>query len=64
VATRIALTVRDNSLAALAAVVAAFDLSILVNTAGYCNFLSQSGMMFWILNAALYAACANAERRP
>ncbi len=62
-AARLALRVRDDSLAGLAAVVAAFDLSILVNTVGYSNFLSQGGMMFWVLNAALYAACQGAARR-
>jgi hypothetical protein len=62
-AAHLALRVRDDSLAGLAAVVAAFDLSILVNTVGYNNFLSQGGMMFWVLNAALYAACRGADRR-
>ena len=60
----LALRVRDDSLAGLAAVVAAYDLSILVNTLGYSNFLSQGGMLFWVLNAALYAACTGAARRP
>jgi hypothetical protein len=55
--------VRDDSLAGLAAVVAGYDLSILVNTFGYSNFLSQGGMLFWVLNAALYAACNGADRR-
>ena len=42
---------------------AAYDVSIIVNTLGYSNFLSQGGMMFWVLNAALYAACKDAPRR-
>jgi hypothetical protein len=62
-AASLALRVRDRSLAAMAAAVAGFDLSILVNTLGYCNFLSQGGMMFWVLNAALYAACTEEGRR-
>ena len=63
IAGRLAMRATDESLAALAAAVAAFDLSILVNTAAYCNFLSQGGMLFWILNAALYAACSDPARR-
>ena len=62
-AIRLALRVRNRSLAAIAAAVAGFDLSILVNTFGYSNFLSQGGMMFWVLNAALYTACSP-DRRP
>jgi len=62
-AARLALAVRDESLAGLAAIVAAFDFSILVNTAGYPSFLSQSGMLFWVLNATLYSACHGADRR-
>ena len=57
------LRLRDDMLAGLAAVVAAYDLSILVNTFGYSNFLSQGGMLFWVLNAGLYAACKGADRR-
>jgi hypothetical protein len=59
----ITLHARDDSLAGLAAMVAAYDVSIFVNTFGYCNFLSQGGMLFWVLNAALYAAWAQAERQ-
>ena len=63
IATHLALRVQNDSLAGLAAVVAAFNLAILVNTVGYSNFLSQGGMMFWVLNAALYAACQGVPRR-
>ncbi|MCE9564914.1 MAG: hypothetical protein K8U57_23010 [Planctomycetes bacterium] len=62
-ATRFAIRVRDDSVAALAAVVAGFDLSILINTTSYCNFLSQGGMMFWVINAALYVACTEPDTR-
>jgi hypothetical protein len=61
-AVHLSLRVRDDSLAGLAAVVVGYDLSILVNTFGYSNFLSQGGMLFWILNAALYAASKNVDR--
>ncbi len=57
-----ALRVQDRSLAAMAAAIAGFNLSILVNTISYSNFLSQGGMMFWILNAALYTACTTARQ--
>lgn len=63
IAANLALRLRDNSAAALAAVVAGFDVSVLFSTAGYCTFLSQSGMMYWVLNAALYAAFAGGGRR-
>ena len=63
-ATVLALRVRDRSLAVIAAAIAGFDLSILVNTFGYSNFLSQGGMMFWVLNAALYTACTQPDRQP
>jgi hypothetical protein len=63
IAAYLAVSVRDNALAGLAALVAAFSFSILVNTAGYSSFLSQTGMMFWVLNAALYRACVGAPRR-
>jgi hypothetical protein len=62
-AVRFTLILRDNAAAALAAVVAGYDVSVLISTAGYSTFLSQSGMMFWVLNAALYTAFAGADRR-
>jgi len=63
VASRLALQVADPELGAAAAAVAGFDISIFINTFGYSNFLSQGGLLFWVLNAALYAAYRNAERR-
>jgi hypothetical protein len=63
VAFRFALVHPDRSVAAMAAAVGGFDLSILVNTTGYCNFLGQSGMMFWMLNAALFVACTEREQQ-
>jgi hypothetical protein len=44
-----------------AAVVAALGLGVLVTTFGYPVFVSQTGMMFWVLNAALFAAVPTSE---
>jgi hypothetical protein len=47
-----------------AAVVASLGLGALVTTFGYPVFVSQSGLMFWVLNAALFAALGGRGRRP
>lgn len=55
---RIALRSRDDRLADAAGVVAATNCAALFATFGYPFFISQGGLMFWVLNAALYAAAA------
>lgn len=55
-ALRLALRSRNEDIADLAAMVAAFDLGVLANTFSFAVFISQTGMMFWVLNAALFAA--------
>lgn len=55
-AVRITMQSRDDRFSGLAAVVAAFDLGVLANTFSYAVFISQTGMIFWLLNAALFAA--------
>ena len=55
---------RTPELADAAAVVAGVNLGVLVGTFGYIPFAGQTGMMFWLLNAALFAATtADAERQ-
>jgi hypothetical protein len=56
VAVRLALRARHEDTADAAAVIAAFDVGILANTFSFAVFISQTGMMFWVLNAALFAA--------
>lgn len=53
---RIAVRSPDDGLADIAAVVAATNVSALAATMGYAMFISQGGMMFWVLNGALCAA--------
>ena len=36
--------------------VVALNIGVLVGTFGYIPFAGQTGMMFWLLNAALFAA--------
>lgn len=55
-AVRTAVQVPDESLAEGAAVVAAFSIGVFASSFGYTVFVSQTGMMFWVLNAALFAA--------
>jgi hypothetical protein len=54
-AVRLALRTRSQAVADMAMVVAAFGLGVLALTFGYAVFVSQTGMMFWVLNAALFA---------
>ena len=55
-ALRSALRGRDESTSDAAAVIAAFDVGILINTVSYAVFISQMGLTFWVLNAALWSA--------
>lgn len=53
---RAAIYARTPELADAAGVVVALNLGVLVGTFGYIPFAGQTGMMFWLLNAALFAA--------
>jgi hypothetical protein len=65
-AVQLAVKARRLEDADTAAVVAALGLGVLVTTFGYPVFVSQTGMMFWVLNAALFAAAPapDQESRP
>jgi hypothetical protein len=58
---RIALRSKDRELAYWAAVIVAFNLSVLATTFSYATFLSPLGVQFWMLAAALHAADARAQ---
>jgi hypothetical protein len=53
---QLAMTARDPKLKDLAGVIVALNVGIIINTFSYPIFASQAGMMFWVLNAALFAA--------
>ena len=63
-ATRLALHSRSQKVADMAAVVAAFDLGVVATTFGYPAFIGETGMMFWVLNAALFAAAGRPDPPP
>lgn len=63
IALRLALGARDEGTADAAAVITAFNVGILANTFSYAVFISQTGMMFWVLNAALFAAAGRQVTR-
>lgn len=53
---RVAATARTPELADTAGVVVAINVGVVVGTFGYPTFVSQTGLMFWVLNTALFAA--------
>jgi hypothetical protein len=53
---RASVTARTPELGDAAGVVVALNLGVLVGTFGYIPFVGQTGMMFWLLNTALFAA--------
>jgi hypothetical protein len=59
---RLAIYSRDPRIADLAAVMTSFNLSIVMVTFNYPVFISQMGMMFWVLNGLLHASAL--ARRP
>ncbi len=61
---RLALRAPDPRVADAAAVVSAVNLSWVAATFNYPVFISQTGMMFWVLNGLLVAAAAAHSRRP
>jgi hypothetical protein len=62
---RLALKRIDPELAIMAAVICAYDVGAVASSLGYPFFGSQSGMEFWMLNAALFAAAlSSAQPRP
>jgi hypothetical protein len=64
IAVRLALRSRSQAVADMAAVVAAFDLGVLATTFGYAVFVSQTGLLFWLLNGALFAAAGRTAPSP
>jgi hypothetical protein len=61
---RLAIRTRSQAVADMAMVVAAFGLGVLALTFGYAVFVSQTGMMFWLLNAGLFAAASSTRPSP
>ena len=59
---RLALKRIDPELAIMAAVICAYDVGAVASFLGYPFFGSQSGMEFWMLNAALFAAVLSSEQ--
>jgi len=59
---RLALKPIDPELAIMAAVICAYDVGALASSLGYPFFGSQSGMEFWMLNAALFAVALSSEQ--
>ena len=51
----------DPALAGWAALIAAYDLATLARTFSYVPFIGQSGMEFWLLNAAVWTAWRNSS---
>jgi hypothetical protein len=59
---RIALRCKDREVAYWAAVIVAFNLSIVATCFSFVPFLAPIGVQFWLLCAALHAA--DARTRP
>jgi hypothetical protein len=59
---RLALKRIDPELAIMAAVICAYDVGAVASSLGYPFFGSQSGMEFWMLNAALFAAALSSAQ--
>ena len=59
---RLALKRIDPQLAIMAAVICAYDIGAVASSLGYPFFCSQSGMEFWMLNAALFATALSSEQ--
>ena len=53
---RVSLRAHDPRLADCATMIAAIELGTAAQTFGYIPFLGQVGLMFWLLNAAMYRA--------
>jgi hypothetical protein len=60
---RIALGPVEPELAVYAAIIFAYDVSALATCFSYTFFLSQSGLEFWLLNAALYGAMLSFQKK-
>jgi hypothetical protein len=41
-----------------------YDMGAIANTFAYPVFIGQNGLEFWLFNALLYAAAADAAGRP
>ncbi len=60
---RLSLKRIDPELAIMAAVICAYDVGAVVSCLGYPFFGSQTGMEFWMLNAALFAVAFSTEQQ-
>jgi hypothetical protein len=60
---RTAIYARMEDLSDQAAIISAMNISSLAATFGYSVFISQGGIMFWVLNGVLFAA-VSAESKP
>ena len=54
---------RNQAVGSFGAMVFAYDVGALAMTFNYPIFISQAGMEFWILNAALFAVWASSRVR-
>jgi hypothetical protein len=60
---KIAMSPVEPELATFAAIICGYDVGAFASSFGYPFFLSQDGLEFWLLNAALFAALAGFRRR-
>jgi hypothetical protein len=60
---KVALRSEDSWLAGWAALILAYDGSVVALTFSYSPFIGQAGLEFWLLNAAIYTAALNPNRR-
>ena len=61
-AVRVAITSRDPVLADMATIITTINIGVLTQTFGSIPFVGQNGLMFWLLNSALFVATV--ARRP
>jgi len=61
---KVALSHDRSGLWLWAAMLFGYDMGAIANTFAYPVFIGQNGLEFWLFNALLYAAAADAARRP
>ena len=60
---KIAMGPVEPELAIFAAIICGYDVGAFASSFGYAYFISQDGLEFWLLNAALFAALGGFRRR-
>jgi hypothetical protein len=60
---KIAMGPVEPELAIFAAIICGYDVGAFASSFGYAYFISQDGLEFWLLNAALFAALMGFRRR-